>query len=46
LENHALTLRNCTAKCYVGEKDSFLHTLLAFCPESKKIKVKFVSSLL
>ena len=46
LESHALTLKINTAKYYFCEKSSFLHTFLKFCPESRKIYIKFRNILL
>jgi hypothetical protein len=37
LKNHALTLKKNTAKYYFGEKSRIMHTVLKFCPESRKI---------
>ncbi len=46
LENHALTLKSNTAKCYFCEKSSCLHTFLKFCSELRKISVKFKTILI
>ncbi len=41
LENHALTLKNKTAKYYFGEESCILQSCLTFYAEPRKILVKF-----
>ncbi len=44
LNNHTLTLKSNTAKCYFGGKSSLLQTFLKFWRKSRKIEVKHKNS--